>query len=216
IRPTPHPPAPSPEIEKRISGEGERAGVGLYRIPLLGAHQIVNAATAIAALRVADECGLAINDEAIRSGLLNVIWPGRLEILNREPLLVVDGAHNGDSAQRLADALRDVFHHNQWTLIIGISADKDLAAILDALLPVAARVIVTRARSVRAADVETLSQRVADRGVEPTAAVDVDNALEIALANQSPIIITGSLFTVADARVAWLKRSGAPLPETDG
>jgi folylpolyglutamate synthase/dihydropteroate synthase len=51
--------------------------------------------------------------------------------------------------------------------------------------------------------------------VEPTSAVDVANALEIALADQSPIIITGSLFTVADARVAWLKRSGAPLPESD-
>jgi dihydrofolate synthase/folylpolyglutamate synthase len=199
-----------------VSSPGEGTGVGLYRIPLLGAHQIVNAATAITALQIANEHGLTITDEAIRAGLRNVQWPGRLEILNREPLLVVDGAHNGDSAWRLASALREVFHHDQWTLIIGISADKDLAAILDALLPIAARVIVTRARSVRAADVETLSQRVADRGVAPTSAVDVDNALEIALANQSPIIITGSLFTVADARIAWFKRSGATLPESDG
>lgn len=186
-----------------------------FEIPLLGAHQIVNAATAITALQVANEHGLTISDEAIRAGLLNVQWPGRLEILNREPLLVVDGAHNGDSAQQLASALREFFHHDQWTLIIGISADKDLPAILDALLPIAARVIVTRARSVRAADVETLSRRVADRGVAPTSTVDVADALEIALANQSPIIITGSLFTVADARIAWLKRSGGPLPEGD-
>jgi len=90
-----------------------------------------------------------------------------------------------------------------------------LRRLLDALLPVAARVIVTRARSVRAADVETLSQRVADRGVAPTTTTDVAEALDIALADQSPIIITGSLFTVADARVAWLKRSGAVLPEND-
>lgn len=186
-----------------------------FEIPLLGAHQIVNAATAITALRVARERGLASDDAAIRAGLRHVQWPGRLEILQREPLLVVDGAHNGDSAQRLAQALRDVFHHDQWTLVIGISADKDLAAILDALLPSAARVIVTRARSVRAADVAALSQQVADRGVEPIAADDVARALDIALADQAPVIVTGSLFTVADARVAWLKRSGGPLPETD-
>ena len=217
----PHPPAPfasahfsAPEIEELISGEGELEG-GRFRIPLLGAHQVVNAATAVTALHVAREHGLAISDEAIRTGLLNVQWPGRLEILSRDPLLIVDGAHNGDSAQRLAQALREVFQHERWTLVIGVSADKDLAAMLDALLPVAARVIVTRARSVRAADVETLSQRVADRGVAPTTTTDVAEALAIALADQSPIIITGSLFTVADARVAWLKRSGAVLPEND-
>jgi dihydrofolate synthase / folylpolyglutamate synthase len=185
------------------------------RLPLLGAHQLTNAATAIAALRVANERGLTISEEAICAGLLNVQWPGRLEVLSRDPLLVVDGAHNGDSAEKLAAALREVFHLDRWTLILGISADKDLAAILDALLPVAARVIVTCAHSVRAADIETLSRRVAARGVTPTPANDVASALDSALADQSPIIITGSLFTVADARVAWLKRSGAPLPEID-
>ncbi len=171
--------------------------------------------TAITALRIANERGLSIEDEAIHTGLINVQWPGRLEVLSRDPLLVVDGAHNGDSAQKLAAALRDVFHHDRWTLVIGISADKDLVAIFDALLPLAARVIVTRARSVRAADVETLSQQVADRGVAPTVTVDVADALELAFTHHDPIIITGSLYTVADARIAWLKRSDAPLPETD-
>lgn len=186
-----------------------------YGLPLLGEHQIINAATAITALRVAQQRGLPINDAAIRAGLLNVQWPGRLEILTREPLLVVDGAHNSHSAQRLAAALREVFQHDRWTLVIGISADKDAAAILDALLPIAARVIVTRARNIRAAEVDTLSQRVADRGVEPTPASHVDTALDIALTDRFPIIITGSLYTVADARLAWFKRSGLALPETD-
>lgn len=186
-----------------------------YALPLLGEHQIINAATAITALRVAQQRGLPINDAAIRAGLLNVQWPGRLEILAREPLLVIDGAHNSHSAQRLAAALREVFQHDRWTLVIGISADKDAAAILDALLPIAARVIVTRARNIRAAEVDTLSQRVADRGVEPTPANDVAAALDIALTDRFPIIITGSLYTVADARIAWFKRSGAELPETD-
>ena len=223
----PHPPAPceaprsrgSPKIDpstSRCSAQDAILGEGPgMRLPLLGAHQLTNAATAITALRVANERGLTISDEAMRAGLLNVQWPGRLEILSREPLVVVDGAHNGDSAEKLAAALREVFHHDRWTLIIGISADKDLAAILDALLPIAARVIVTRARHVRAAAVETLARHVADRGVTPIGAAEVAHAIERALADPDPIIITGSLFTVAEARLAWFRRSGRPLPDTD-
>jgi hypothetical protein len=93
---------------------------------------------------------LTISDKAIRAGLANVRWPGRLEILNRDPLIVVDGAHNGDSARKLAAALRDVFGEQPWTIVLGISADKDIPAILDALVPLTAHVIVTRAHNVRA------------------------------------------------------------------
>jgi dihydrofolate synthase/folylpolyglutamate synthase len=180
-------------------------------IPLLGAHQIVNASVAIAALQVTNERGLAINEEAIRQGLATVKWPGRLEVLSHDPLLVVDGAHNGDSAQKLAAALREVFHVDRWTLIVGISADKDIAAILDGLLPVAERVIVTRASNSRAGNVETLGAQIADRGFEPTLSASVAEAIEIALRDRSPIIITGSLFTVADAREVWFARIGQPI-----
>ena len=96
-------------------------------------------------------------------------------------------------------------------MIIGISADKDIPAILDGLLPIAERVIVTRASNSRAASIETLGTQVADRGYEPTPAASVADAMEIALRDRSPIIITGSLFTVADAREAWFARIGQPL-----
>jgi hypothetical protein len=92
--------------------------------------------------------------------LETVKWPGRLEVLNHDPLLVVDGAHNGDSAQKLAQALREVFHVEKWTLILGISADKDIAAILDGLLPLAERVIVTRASNARGTSIEALGAQV--------------------------------------------------------
>jgi dihydrofolate synthase/folylpolyglutamate synthase len=156
-----------------------------------------------------------ISDEAIRQGLESVKWLGRLEVLSRDPLLVVDGAHNGDSAQRLAAALHEVFHLDQWTLIIGISADKDIPAILDGLLPIAERVIVTRASNSRAANVETIGAQIADRGYELARTTSVAEALEAALHDQSPIIVTGSLFTVADAREAWFKRIGLPLEKDE-
>ena len=171
LRVVPHPP---PQPSPRFSGEG-------VSVPLLGAHQLINASVAVTALHVANERGLAVNDDAIQRGLATVQWPGRLEVLSREPLLVVDGAHNGDSAQKLAQALRDVFHVEKWTLIIGVSADKDIAAILDGLLPIAERVIVTRASNARGANIETFGAQVADRGYAPTLVASVADALEIAL-----------------------------------
>ena len=192
------PPQPSPVSPGRV-------------LSLLGAHQVINASVARTALQVANENGLSVSDEALRQGLETVKWPGRLEVLNRDPLVVVDGAHNGDSAQKLAAALHEVFHVDQWTLIIGISADKDIPAILDGLLPIAKRLIVTQASNSRAANVETIGAQVTDRGLAPTPTASVTEALEIALNDRSPIIITGSLFTVADAREAWFARMGQPI-----
>ncbi len=185
-----------------------------WSLPLLGAHQQINASVAVAALRIASERGLAIGDDAIRDGLETVKWPGRLETLSHAPLVVVDGAHNGDSAQKLAAALREVFHIEKWTLIVGISADKDISAIFDALQPMAARIIVTRARNTRAADIEELALQVTARGQEPIIATNVATAIDVALTYRTPIIITGSLFTVADAREEWFRRCGIPV-ETD-
>jgi dihydrofolate synthase/folylpolyglutamate synthase len=166
----------------------------------------------VAALRIANERGLAISGEAIRHGLETVNWPGRLEVLSHDPLLVVDGAHNSDSAQKLAAALREVFHIDKWTLIVGISAEifRDSDG-----LPIAERVIVTRASNTRAANVQTIRTQVADRGYELAPAASVADALEIALRDRSPIIVTGSLFTVADAREAWFKRIGLPLEKDE-
>ncbi len=205
--PTPFAPAhlSTPETKQGISGEGELEGA---RLSLLGAHQVTNASVAAATLHVANEHGLRVSEEAIRQGLADVKWPGRLEVLSRDPLLVVDGAHNGDSAQKLASALREVFEVQKWTLIVGISGDKDIPAIFEALLPVAERVIVTRARNVRAADVEVLAEQVVKYGQQPLIASSTSAALDIAQEYRAPIIVTGSLFTVADAREAWLMQHG--------
>lgn len=195
-------PPPSPD---RQVGDGP--------LPLLGAHQLVNASVAVTALQIASRRGLPLSDEAIQYGLANVKWPGRLEVLSRDPLVVVDGAHNGDSAQKLAQALPDVFGSKRWTLIIGVSADKDVAAILDGLLPVAGHVIVTRASNLRAASVEVIGAQITARGHQPTLTATVEAAIDLALADRQPIIITGSLFTVADARALWLTRQGAPVEQ---
>jgi folylpolyglutamate synthase/dihydropteroate synthase len=83
------------------------------------------------------------------------------------------------------------------------------------VLPIAERVIVTRASNSRAANVQTIWTQVADRGYELAPAASVAEALEIALRDRSPIIVTGSLFTVADAREAWFERMGLPLEKDE-
>jgi len=83
----------------------------------------MNATTAVAALSVLNTAGLELGPTAIRSGLRDVCWPGRLEVLSREPLLVVDSAHNGDSAQKLMSALTSLCGRRRLTVVVGASAD---------------------------------------------------------------------------------------------
>jgi len=189
-----------------------------YWIPLLGRHQIVNATVALAVLDLLRSQHLTIRPEAVERGLREVRWPARIEVLSREPLVVVDGAHNGESAQRLQAALIEWFPDRKWTLVFGASADKDLSAMLDALVPASSRVILTRAHSRRAADVERLSELAAERGAPVEMADSVARSLDLALTDadeQSGVIITGSLFVAAEAEEAWAARVGAAPYETD-
>ena len=161
---------------------------------------------------------MTITRDAVEQGLRAARWPARMQAISRQPLVVADGAHNGESAERLAVALREWFPGRQWTLVFGASSDKDFTAMLDALLPVSSRAIMTRARSVRAADLERLADLAASRGARVEAAPSVGDALEAALHgldDYGGVIVTGSLFVAAEAEQAWAARVGAPLPDTD-
>lgn len=142
-------------------------------------------------------------------------WPGRFEIARREPPLIFDGAHNADSAQKLASTLEECFPGQRWTLIFGSSSDKDIAGMLDALLPLAERTIVTRARTSRAADVESIAQMVADRRHPVEIASSVHDAVQGAITLGEPAVVTGSLYIVAEAREAWLAHARLPMPDRD-
>ena len=189
-----------------------------YWIPFLGRHQIVNATTALAVLDQLHAQCLSISPDAVEQGLRSVHWPARMEVLSREPLVVTDGAHNGESAQRLEVALHEWFPGRKWVLIFGASSDKDFAAMFDALLPMTSRVILTRARTARAADPERLAELVTARGKQVEMAESVADALNLALRGADDgagVFVTGSLFVAAEAEAAWAARTGAPMPETD-
>jgi dihydrofolate synthase/folylpolyglutamate synthase len=190
-----------------------------YRIPLLGRHQLANATTALAAIDGLEaRAGLSVPLSARQEGLRSTQWPGRLEILGHEPYVVVDSAHNGDSASKLREALQDFFPGHHVILVFGASADHPFGDALRELLPVADETLITRSRHPRAAAPEILCQSIAALGYQCSIVPDVPQALDVALDDAAPndlICVTGSIFTVADAREAWYKRTGLPLPPLD-
>ena len=201
-----------------ITGGGSELD-GEYWIPLLGRHQLENATSAIAALDILRQRGFRVPVEAVREGLRTVYWPGRLEILSREPLVVGDGAHNPYSAQVLRQALEEWFPGQHWVLIFGASADKDVAGMLSVLLPVSDYVIVTRSDHPRAAAPVELADVVASVGGGAEVSVNVRKSIRRGLAMMDPgggLLVTGSIHLVADAREEWARYNDAPLPDNDG
>ena len=181
----------------------ERPGGALYvRLPLLGEHQAENAATAVAAADfLRDRTG--ITDEAIAGGLSSVSWPGRLEVLREAPLVIADGAHNRDSARRLAAALRDYFGAQQVTFVIGSSSDKDVRGLGEELVPLAARVYTARSAHPRAMEPAEIARIFAEAGAIAEDVDSVASALDRALAastSDGVICLAGSLFVAAEGR----------------
>jgi len=191
----------------------------VYRLPLVGEHQVVNAITAMAAVEgLVERTGLVVTPEAYRAGIAGVTWLGRMEILNREPYLVVDSAMNGDSAEKLAQALDQYFPDQKPVIIFGASNDHPMHDMLEVLLPVADHVIMVASRHPRAESAGKLAGIARAGGYEVSQMSDIPAALEQALVeagHDGLVCATGSLFLVADVREAWLRRQGDPLPPID-
>jgi dihydrofolate synthase/folylpolyglutamate synthase len=175
-------------------------------IPLLGSHQVENAANAYTALMVAREQGLEVSEADIRRGFANVSWPGRFEVLQHSPPLVIDCAHNRDSALKLRLALDDYFPSTPVLLVIGTSEDKDLQGIFAELMPRVQRVFATQSIHPRAAEPEMLVKLAHQNGRQAKVVKPVSAALEEAISHaddESMVLVTGSIFVVAEARMAY-------------
>ncbi len=188
-------------------------------IPLLGRHQLVNATVVVAAMEKLRQQGVNIPEASVEEGLRRVRWPGRLEILGREPWVVVDGAHNGDSARKLVVAIKELFPHRRLILVFGALMGHSVPDMLEALLPASDEVILTRANRIRAVGTLDLLQQVHVRHRQAETTETVAEAMERALVLANPgdlICATGSLSVVAEARMAWVRKQGAEIPERDG
>lgn len=202
----------------RVTNHASPATHHEFWIPLLGRHQVVNATVVVAAIEKLRQQGLSIPESSVREGLRRVYWPGRLEILGRKPWVVVDGAHNGDSTEKLVAAIKELFPYRKLIIIFGVLLGHSVSDMLDALLPAADELILTRSNRIRAIPISDLLQEVHIRHREAHTAETVAQALEQALAMAGPndlICATGSLSIVAEAREAWAERQGWGMPARD-
>jgi dihydrofolate synthase/folylpolyglutamate synthase len=178
---------------------------------LAGRHQVDNAALALAACDLLRMEGVGIDETAIRKGLTGVTWPGRLEIVKRQPLTILDGAHNLAAVQRLADYLKTSLKDRRLTLVVGILDDKPFRKMLAALMPLCHRVIFTRPVINRSLDPEILFRESGMPSARSAIVPDVPAAVARAMDTTSiddAVCIAGSLYVVGEAR-RFLKRDSA-------
>jgi dihydrofolate synthase/folylpolyglutamate synthase len=174
--------------------------VGEYdlKIPLPGEYQMENAAVAVATIEVLIEQGaVKITIEDITEGFKQVSCPGRLQVLHREPLLVVDEAHNAYSMKKLGEALREYFEFDKLIMILGFGWDKEV----DGMVRIADDIIVVASTHPKAVKPEMLREKFCEYGISARTAESVPAAVEIALTSAGKkdlICAAGSIFVVAE------------------
>ncbi|HET8580694.1 MAG TPA: folylpolyglutamate synthase/dihydrofolate synthase family protein, partial [Nitrospiraceae bacterium] len=193
-------------IRERFRYQGLRGAYGNLSCPLDGAHQLDNAACALALLELASEKGIRVSEESVRAGLRSVYWEGRLEVVDHHPTLLLDGAHNPAAAKVVATylaAYRRDHPRSRILLVIGMMRDKDREGFFRAILPTVDEVIVTQANMARAATVEELSSSLGEQSDSLHVASHPADALALARRLASPedlICVTGSLMLVGEVK----------------
>lgn len=185
------------EGEKQAFSVLSNGSTRQFTISMRGAHQINNALNAIAAADI-----LSIDQDRLFKGLKRVTVPGRMELVKTKPFIVLDGAHNGESARTLLVGLQRHFQYKRLLIILGVNADKNISEILEALAP-ASEIIVTRSQSEKAMDPQLIAEAGTDKDCAFTLTTSAKEALTKALnkaGNDDLICITGSLYLVAEAR----------------
>jgi dihydrofolate synthase/folylpolyglutamate synthase len=175
-----------------------------FNIPLLGSHQVENAATAYAALKAS---GISITDEQIQKGFSQVQWRARFEVVRRDPPVIFDSAHNQDSFARLSETLETYFPDKKVYLIFGASEDKNIPGMFAELKSKIKKIIITRADHPRALEVEQIQQLANQAGAESESVTPVKSALaralELSSKDGSIVLSAGSMFVTAEVMSAW-------------
>jgi dihydrofolate synthase / folylpolyglutamate synthase len=174
------------------------------KIPLLGSHQIENAATAYTALKVS---GIPLTDEQIQKGFSQVQWRARFEVVRRDPPVIFDSAHNQDSFAKLSETLQMHFPDQMVYLIFGASEDKNIPGMFAELKSKIRKIIITRADHPRALEVEQIQQLAEQAGAESETVTPVKSALaralELSSKDGSIVLSAGSIFVTAEVMSAW-------------
>ncbi len=189
----------------RVSGPGLPDEIA---IPLIGGYEKENLRASLAAIAQLRKTGWKIPNSAVQTGLENVRWPGRFEVINRTPLVILDGAHNLPGAIALtADIKRFLPKKAHRQLLFGILADKEVEPVCAEIFPLFSRVVLTQSESPRALPAVNLSPIAAKYGIGPQVTESVKEGVEAAqdaLSNDDALLVTGSLTVIREARPLFL------------
>lgn len=212
----------SADMDGQLFDYKERKGI---RLSLAAEYQLSNCMLAIDAIDVLRARGWDIPEEALREGLANAGWDARFQLLSKDPLIILDGAHNPDGVEALSKTLKSYFPGRKFVYMMGVMADKDYKHMIDLMAPMAERFICVRPDSHRALDADALAALIREHGVEAESAEDPFEGLDMALAalgciygedgrimapetpNGKSLCIFGSLYQAGDVLAKWRKIS---------
>ncbi len=184
-----------------LAYESTTASIGALALALAGDHQHRNAALALRALERASAFGLEAS--AARRGLAEVLWPGRLQMVRREPLVLLDGAHNPPGVENVVEEVRRLAAGRPVRVLFGVMRDKAWQTMLAAISAVASEIVLTAPRQARSADPAALAATLDRAGV--SVVPDPADAYHALVARSAPgdvVLVTGSLFLVGDVLAA--------------
>lgn len=173
-------------------------------IQLIGEHQVNNSIVALNVIKLLEEkYDIKIGKDSIYKGLRETKWAGRIELLNENPLLIIDGAHNEDGAVSLAKAVDKYFNNKKVTFVIGMLRDKDVDSVLNVLIPKCTKVITTKPDSDRALEADELKEKIIKMGIDATAVNNIKEAVKLSVdtwKEDEVVIFAGSLYMIGEVR----------------
>lgn len=185
------------------------------KISMLGEHQIENAVVALTALNIlASVHQIPISKKALYDGFMNAKWPGRLEIITRNPTTIIDGAHNVHGMQALAKTIKKLYTEKSMTLVIGILGDKDVEGMLGEIVPLANHIIITKPNNPRAMALDKLAEMIGVYGKTAKKSISISHAIQEALDCSTPdnlIVFCGSLYMIGDVRSILKRRNSVGI-----
>ncbi len=199
---------------------GDVAALAGWPLGLAGPHQRANAACALAVVDQLEGLGVVDVPSALRQrALAGAVFPGRMETLptSAGPRVIVDGAHNPHAARTLAIAIAEVAHRRR-IVVLGVSADKDVAGVAAPLIAGADVVVVTQSRQERARPAREIAAVVGELGCAPVCVSSAGEALEYALRQGDSadlVVVAGSLFLVGEARELLCGAEADPIQLSD-
>lgn len=178
-------------------------------IKLLGKHQVNNAVVALTAIKILSRHNnLNVSEASIRKGLKKARWPGRLEVLRRKPTLLLDGAHNTHGAKALKKSIQEIFKYNKLIVVIGVLEDKDVEGILNEIIPLSDKVIITKPNNPRAISVDILGEKIKTFHKEVLIYESINDAVDKSLKiskEDDLVLYCGSLYMIGDIRTVLNK-----------